>query len=50
VFLVKNVIFLITLNFDVDLLEVREATKGELDQGNVQADGDACCSDSGCGC
>ena len=40
----------VTLNFDVDLLEVREATKEELDQGRVQADDDACCSDSGCGC
>jgi FKBP-type peptidyl-prolyl cis-trans isomerase SlyD len=40
----------VTLNFDVDLLEVREATKEELDQGRVQADDDACCSGSGCGC
>ena len=38
------------LNFDIEVVEVREATQEELTKGHVNATGDDCCNDSGCGC
>lgn len=39
----------VTLNFDVEVIEVREATTEELEHGHVHASQEAC-NDASCGC